>query len=232
MPRGFELLEGTPGIGEDQVTHLMIPGRFRSEDGMGLSEFTTQRVVTAAAFYTARLLDLEGVIVCSGYKSPREETGEPWRDEHGREYQGVPEAHSMKAQLVNDHGIAPAAIQVERESVDTVTNFTYSQRFFPEGPVGIVAQEQHLERILKYVAPRTMRREYVGIIVPELPDKVDVDSPIGTFVSRYVARGLTPDNPHNAELAAARINRVWSILLVAHRIKQRTVRPAATKPVV
>jgi hypothetical protein len=207
----YQFTEGSPGATFGDVSHLIIPGRYRSPDGMGLSDLTEQRVDTAADFYKDKdLMSYGGIVVASGYKNPGDHVGEPWRDENGIEYEGIPEAFSMRTRFLGYRGLEGVDVRVEARSVDTVTNFTNSQELFPdERPVGIVAQEAHLERILDIVAPKTMRREYVGIVVPELEGHYDKDGLPARLVSRWVARGLTPETANASTIAEARVQNIW-----------------------
>ncbi|MDB5164848.1 MAG: hypothetical protein JWL89_474 [Candidatus Saccharibacteria bacterium] len=219
-----ELMEGSPGIRVDELAHLLIPGRYRSEDGMGLHPISEQRVVTAADFYVDQYLGASsGIIVCSGYKNPGDNRAAmSWRDEEGNEYDGVPESYGMRASLL-EKDIPAKNIRAEAKSVDTVTNFTNSQVFFPDArPVGIVAQEQHLERIMKVIAPRTMRRDYVGIVVPEVPGMPDTDAKIAELISRYVVHGLTPETQNSSEIAERRVMGVWAVVNTLKRGKNGT----------
>jgi len=127
----------------------------------------------------------------------------------------------MKNNLFKKHQIPEASILTEAQSIDTVTNFTNSQNLFPDNrPVGIFAQEQHLERIIKIIAPRTMQQDYVGIVVPELPGKVDVDSLSAKLVSLCIARGLTPHNRNSSEIAKKRAMRIWNTVLAIKSISR------------
>lgn len=219
--QSYKFAEGSPGVTIYDVSHLMVPGRYRSPDGMGLSDLTAQRVDAAADFYRDKALASHGgVVVASGYKSPNDHVGEPWRDEYGVEYEGIPEAFSIRARFLGRKGCEGADVRVEAKSVDTVTNFTESQRFFPdERPVGIVAQEAHLERILDIIAPRTMKRPYVGIVVPEITGHYDKDGLPARLVSRWVARGLTPETENASAIAEARVQNIWRNINTAKSIK-------------
>ncbi len=220
-PRNFQFAEGSPGVTLDDVSHLLIPGRNRSEDGMGLSDLTAQRVDTAANFYLDKTLaKKDGVIVPSGYKNPGDHVGELWRDEYGEEFEGIPEAYLMRARLLGYTGILRASIRVEAHSTNTVTNFTNSQELFPdEQPVGIVAQEAQLDRILDIIAPKIMRRPYVGLVVPELPNHYDKDGLPARLVSRWVLRGITPEIVDASAIAEPRIQKIWQGVNVARSIK-------------
>lgn len=212
----FTIIEGTPGLTLDDVAHLMIPGRGRDYSGTGLTAASWARVIHAHELYTEIDLNTrEGRIVCSGYKSPSDESGEPWTcaDASGAVFCGVPEADSMRTALI-ERGVPEAAIRAERRSIDTVTNFVMSEagKYFGDArPVAIVAQQQHLHRILDIVARRTLRREYLGVLVPENPTP-DSESCLARLVSRYVLRGMTADNPRLEDVTVARVNCVWRIV--------------------
>ncbi|HUD10630.1 MAG TPA: ElyC/SanA/YdcF family protein [Candidatus Saccharimonadales bacterium] len=234
--QSFSTIEGPSGVGVDDVAHLIIPGLYRSSDGTGLHEFSEQRVVTASEFYKGQVLvEKSGLIICSGYKNPADQYGEPWWDEDGKEYQGVPEAVGMRHSLIDNHGIPASAIRTEVESIDTVTNFTNSQELLPDDrPVGIVAQEQHLDRIMKIIAPKTMRNDYLGIVVPELSDMVADESALKNtlirLASHYIVRGLTPNTPHSSEIAATRAMLAWKLNFVLSDAKNLLLRSSAQKP--
>jgi hypothetical protein len=210
----YQMMEGTPGIGENDIAHLIVPGRYRTPDGMGAHPFTEQRALMAANFYVAHALDLqEGIIVPSGYKNPGDKSGEPWEDEDGTVFSGIPEAYSMGA-IMEANGVQRGYIRPEVKSVDSVTNLLNSQEKLPDDrPVAIVAQEEHLDRFLKRIAPRTMRRDYVGILVPELPSNPDHDNMLSNLVTRIIIRGVDIDNPNSQELAAAHAEQAWKIVL-------------------
>jgi hypothetical protein len=177
----YEVLEGTPGLSINDVAHVMLPGRGRDSTGHELSQKSFDRVVVGAEFFFDHSLEQnDGVIVCSGYKTPLDRNGERgWHPEDSNEkFIGVPEADSMR-RVLRERWIPDSAIRVERHSIDTVTNFTYTEAgdYFGEGdkrPVAIVAQEQHLDRMINTIAPRTLRRDFMGIIVPEIGD-IDKD---------------------------------------------------------
>src|SRR5665213_1717336 len=100
MPRTFDTIEGTAGIRDTDVAHLMLPGRGRSLDGTGISPASEQRVSVAAEFYIGHmLLEQSGVIVCSGYKTPGDNLGGQWLDDNDILYSGIPESYSMKNNL-------------------------------------------------------------------------------------------------------------------------------------
>jgi hypothetical protein len=231
MSNHYDVAEGSPGVTLGEVAHLMIPGRYRSIDGMGLSALTAVRVDTAAQSYADNdLASAKGVIVGSGYKNPGDHVGEPWRDELGEEFEGIPEAYSMRFRLLGAWGLSVAQVKVDPHSVDTVTNFTNTQDLYPdERPVGIVAQEQHLDRILDVIAPRTMRRPYIGLVVPELAGQPDKDGLPARLVSRWVARGITPETPNASAIAQARVQRIWDGINGVKSLKSQPGNTAKSK---
>lgn len=213
MGRSFTIVEGTPGVVEQDIAHLLIPGRDRSPDGMGIGATTEQRVATAADFFIGHsLAEGGGIAILTGYKSLDDKRGEVWESPTGQTFRGVPEAWAMQQDLVG-RGVPPAHVAVEPNAIDTVTGFVYSQSLLrDERPVGIVAQEQQLERILDVVAERTMHAPYVGIVAPELPDgPIDKDTIAERLASQYIARRLVPGHPLNYELATGRATRVFKL---------------------
>jgi hypothetical protein len=190
---------------------------------MGLSDLTIARVDTAGQFYTeSDLASVEGVIIGSGYKVPGDHAGKTWRDERGEKFEGIPEAYSMKTRLIGNWGISAVNIKTDPHSVDTVTNFTNTQTLYPdERPVAIVAQERHLERILDIIAPKIMRSPYLGLVVPELTGQPDKDGLSARLVSRWVARGLTPETPNASAIAQARVERIWNGIDCVTALKDR-----------
>jgi hypothetical protein len=57
----------------------------------------------------------------------------------------------------------------ERYSIDSATNFLRSELegwFSDARPVAIVAQRSHLQRMLRLIVPRSLRRPYLGVVVP------------------------------------------------------------------
>jgi uncharacterized SAM-binding protein YcdF (DUF218 family) len=213
----METLAGAPGVDLADVAHLVVPGRGRDADGMSLSAESLARVTFAGRVYDE--LDLamrEGLIVCSGYKTPGDTNGEPWTldgDAGGKTFVGKPESDSMRDVLLRQGLVPPAAIRVERHSIDTVTNFVRIEAdgLFGDGrPVGIVAQESHLRRILDIVAGRTLRRPFIGIVVPETGRK-DVDGRMAAIASRAVLLGIRPDTPNAVEITERRAQRAWAV---------------------
>ncbi|MEU4691049.1 ElyC/SanA/YdcF family protein [Actinoplanes sp. NPDC023714] len=209
----FEVLAGTPGLTLSQVAHVLIPGHGRNADATGLTPRGEARCRAAAS------LRLPGRIVCAGYKSPIDHKGTPWStpDAPGETFQGVPEADLMRSWLLSA-GIPDETIHVERHSIDTVTNLLRAEHeghFGDDGPVAIVAQPGHLRRILSVVAPRTLRRPYLGVVVPG-PAR---ENPLAAPVSRFISAALPPDLAAAIALAERRSLRLWT---TAQRLGRRT----------
>jgi hypothetical protein len=193
----FEVLPGTPGLRLAEVAHVLVPGHGRDPAATGLNPGGTERCRVAAELY---LSGLTGVIVCCGYKSPIDGKGQPW-SMSGESFSGVPEADLMRNWLLAA-GVPAAVIRAERHSVDTVTNLLRAEHeghFGDDRPVAIVAQRGHLNRILTVVAPRTLRRPYLGVIVPALGRAWE--NPLATPGSRLISARL-PADP-NAAIAEA-----------------------------
>ncbi|WP_430789795.1 YdcF family protein [Actinoplanes sp. G11-F43] len=198
----FDLLPGTPGLTLDQVEHVLVPGYGRSGDGTGLTPGGLDRCRTG--------LDLHrhlgrGMIVCSGYKSPADGQGRP-HVVGGVTFQGVPEADLMRTWLLAA-GAPAEAVRAERHSIDTVTNLLRSDPLFGDDrPVAIVSHRPHLQRILGVIAPRTLRRPYLGVVVPA---EVSVpERPLITVLSWLISTGLPP-GPAAADVATRRSERLW-----------------------
>lgn len=211
----YEIAEGSRGLRTDEVAHVFIPGRGRNPRGNGLTESGIARTDCGADFYEDHdLSSRHGVIITSGYKTPAENNGDPWHppDEPTESFVGIPEGELMRLQLLM-RGIGAEAIRAERHSIDTVTNFTFAEAggYFPDRrPVAIVAQEEHLDRMLKIIAPRTLRRDYLGVIVPETGPK-ELDSIIARIFSRVVLVGVTPKTENAADITKKRVQRLWRI---------------------
>jgi hypothetical protein len=110
--------------------------------------------------------------------------------------------------------MARKAIRVERKSTDTVTNFTRTEAgyfFGDDRPVAIVAQEQHLERIMRVIAPRTLRRDYLGLIVPE-NGQVWTEGFARRALSRAILLGMNPYTPKLVEKTSRRSELVWKVV--------------------
>jgi hypothetical protein len=74
----YSIMEGSPGVRPGDVAHILIPGRGRDATGRGLTSDGEERVDAAAAFLRTMTV-LDGVVVCSGYKSPADHAGERWK---------------------------------------------------------------------------------------------------------------------------------------------------------
>ncbi|MBB2941780.1 hypothetical protein FB565_001484 [Actinoplanes lutulentus] len=191
----LEVLPGTPGLTLAEVRHVLVPGRGRNRDGTGLNLEGEARCRLAVE------LAVPGRIVCSGYKSPIDHKGRAWTSPEGEVFQGIPEADLMRSWLL-DAGVPPEVIGVERHSVDTVSNLLRSEHeghFGGGQPVAIVAQRGHLSRILSVIAPRTLRRPYLGVVAPGEPR----ESPLAAPVSWLVGAAL----PRDARAAIAAVER-------------------------
>lgn len=241
----FEIAYSSSGVTLAETAHVLIPGRGRDSTGYGLSQATKDRLTTATQLYYAHLnerrqQDFDGMIVTSGYKTPGDRNGHKQMlfdaaNNRRRIYRGHPEAYSGRLLLTHEFGVPESLISSEINSIDSVTNLVRSEqeRHFdrnrisnPSGkhddrPVAIVAQSAHLARIVECIAPRTLRRDFVAVIVPETGE-VDEDSNLGRQFSRAVTIGLHPDTP----LAIARTHVSASILWQAALIAQRLMNPS------
>jgi hypothetical protein len=212
----FEVLQGSLGLSINDVAHVLVPGRGRNDTGDGLSARGLERAHFAATFYLDQQLEERGgVIVPTGYKTPADKAGNPWRssDNASELYTGIPEAESMR-QLFLSRGIGKSAIRAERNSFDTVTNFVYAENHghFPDDkPVAIISQEQHLERMIKLIAPKTLRRDYLGIIVPEGAEK-DADNIFAKSESYAVLLGIKPDSHRIVQKTTKRASTIWLLV--------------------
>ncbi|MEU4162597.1 ElyC/SanA/YdcF family protein [Actinoplanes sp. NPDC026670] len=203
----FEVMPGTPGLSLSQVAHVLVPGHGRNHDASGLTPGGADRCCTALAVHSA--LSPGGVVVCSGYKSPADRKGETVQT-GGETFQGVPEADLMRVWLLAA-GADPAVLRVERHSVDTVTNLLRAEHeghFGDDRPVAIVAQRGHLRRILSVVAPRTLRRPYLGVVVPGGAPR---ENPLAVPVSRLILAGLPADPATAITAATRRAERLWQL---------------------
>jgi hypothetical protein len=214
----LEILRGTPGLTLAGVAHVLVPGRGRNAGADGLTPQGAARVGLAAELHRT----LPGVrIVCSGYKSPVDDKGAPWTtpDAPGETFQGIPEADLMRREL-HDQKIPTACVRVERHSVDTVTNLLRAEsenHFGDDLPVAIVSQRAHLRRILTVIAPRALRRPYLGVVVPELTP--EPENPIADLASRLIVARLPADPARAAEVADRRATTLWHL---ARKLGKRT----------
>lgn len=203
----FEVLPGTPGLSLDGVAHVLVPGHGRNQDASGLTPGGADRCRVALAVHHA--LSRRGLVVCSGYKSPADRKGAVVHIGAGT-FRGVPEADLMRDWLLAA-GADPAVLRVERHSVDTVTNLLRAEHeghFGDDRPVAIVAQRGHLRRILSVVAPRTLRRPHLGVVVPGGAER---ENPLAVPMSRLIAAGLPTDPAAAIGAATARAERLWQL---------------------
>ena len=207
----FEVVFGTDGLTTDDVAHVLVPGRGRNGSGFGLSDEGMDRVIVAHLFYESIARSRRGGIVCSGYKSPVDLNGTKWSpsDSPAEVFCGMPEADLMKATLVN-LGVDEEDVKVERHSIDTATNFLRSElegHFGDNKPVAVIAQAAHLRRMLSVIAPRTLRRPYLGVVVGEA-DVTD-ESVFANLVSRAVLAALPSDPQRAISVAERRVRYMW-----------------------
>ena len=208
---GFRTIAGTDGLGLDSVAHVLVPGRGRDGTGFGLNAGGLDRVTVAKALFDRVVRRAHGLVVCSGYKSPVDSKGTPWHfdDAPERTYRGVPEAELMRRELLRQ-GVPAESIRAECESIDTVTNFLRAElegHFGDDRPVAIVAQQHHLERMISVIAPRTLRRPYLGVIVSEKDPRAE--SPLATLASRLIVTALPHEPGRAIERATVRAERIW-----------------------
>ncbi|MEU4424595.1 YdcF family protein [Actinoplanes sp. NPDC024001] len=211
---GFDVLPGTAGLTLADVAHILVPGHGRDSEGAGLNPGGADRCRQAAELHRS---GLPGVIVCSGYKSPIDGKGRPWTVA-GETFQGVPEADLMRSWLLTA-GIPEAVIRVERHSVDTVTNLLRAEHeghFGDDRPVAVVAQRGHLRRILSVIAPRTLRRAYLGVVVPAAD--ATRENPLAVPVSRLISARLPADPAAAIAAATHRAELLWG---TARRLGKR-----------
>jgi uncharacterized SAM-binding protein YcdF (DUF218 family) len=188
----FETIGAAGGASFHDVAHVLVPGRGRDDTATGLTADARNRVKTARVLYDVAVRPKEGRIICSGYKSPIDRKGANWStaDAPGEIFHGIPEADIMRTELLR-LGVREADVYAERHSIDTVTNFLRSELegwFGDARPVAIVAQRSHLERMLRVIAPRTLRRPYLGVVVPEAQERAE--SPMASVVSACILAGL------------------------------------------
>lgn len=201
----------------EEIGHMIIPGRGRTDNGMSITGSGLDRVITAAEFYHEYqwLYRPSQLVIPTGYKSPADLSAYPvTARELGFETLGIPEAVLMARALLR-HRVRSNQIKMEVYSIDTVTNLAYARNFIPlkdKRPIGIVSQSAHLERILNHVAPRIIKQPVVGIVVPERdPDNPEKDSLLASLFSKWVVRGLDPETPNLSEITTARAEQGWRI---------------------
>lgn len=216
----FGIMPGSSEVGAHEIGNIVILGRGRTPDGMDISPIAAARVVTAAQFYYEYDLDKKsGLIVCSGRWSPGDNAGNP------KFPNGLTEASCMRMRLL-ECGINPSEVRVDETSIDTVTNLTETGVILAkeetERPLGIIAQEQQLERALK-IAKKVVRGDYVGIIAPEVPDGLDHDGMAARLASKYVTHNLNPGTPNLATIAMNRATNIWKLVNAVTGLAARVV---------
>lgn len=213
-------MEGAEGIALAGVAHLLVPGRGRDASGHRLTSTAELRVREAArVFKTLRLSDKGGVIVVCGYKSPGDQSGKI--DEFMKGYFGTPEADLMAKRLIQ-LGIPEMAIRIERDSIDTVTNLVFAEcaDSFPDNrPVAIVAQRGHLKRIVQFIAPKVLKRSFIGVIAPDA-EVVDRDSVYAGLFSRLVLFRVTSESKDYAVKIHRKASRLWRLANVVRLNRQ------------
>lgn len=201
----------------DKVAHILVPGRGRASSGRALTQAAKCRAREAARLFTSlELAKKSGVIVVCGYKSPADWYG--LQNEYMEGYVGIPEADLLANELMR-LGIPGSVIRVERNSIDTVTNLLFAEKpsFFPdERSVAIIAQEAHLRRIMKYIAPKILQRDYVGVIVAAPKDR---DSLLATFFSQIALFGTKKNGLHTPQKVYRRVLAMWGLANTLRRKK-------------
>jgi hypothetical protein len=198
------------------LAHVLVPGRGRDAAGTGLTPSGQDRVAVARMLYDIAVRPNNGRVVCSGYKSPSDKKGMDWSpsDASGEVFHGIPEADIMRSELIR-LGVPESCVYAERHSIDTTSNFLRSERegwFGDARPVAIVAQRAHLNRMLRVIAPRTLRRLYVGVVVPET-DECE-ESPLASLASSLILTCL-PEGPSAIDIAERRARWLWRLAWLA-----------------
>jgi hypothetical protein len=243
----LELVPGRQNIALDEVAHVMVPGRNRENAGYALSVEGLARPAEVFQAYP-NLADGDGNVVCSGYKSPRDRESRLWypgQDEYTVNateadtvepvYFGIPEAVMGRHVLLNS-GLPADRVKTELNSTTTPANFARAERlgYFSSNPAGstderpvlIIAQAAHLERILDKVAPKTLKREYLGLVVPEI-DHTDPDSRLHRLSSWFTLAGISPDTRNIVRAVDRRSRIVWSVVNLALDARALLTRQAA-----
>ena len=149
-----------------------------------------------------------------------------WQSKPRRFVPGVlePEAEAILAEreLVR-MGIPAERIHPERHSIDSATNLANveAEGLLPaDDPVAIVAHRRHLDRILTLIASKTLRRDYLGVVVPR-PDSwpEEPESFAARVATRAILFGVSKNTPDAATKITKRAQRAWSI---ANRIYKTT----------
>jgi hypothetical protein len=185
-----------------------------------------------------------GVFASLGYKSPGDTMGKGvlWTpsdtEDPNQQYgpfQGVPESYLLDArvedinpelEVIFGRGISPKNRRREAVSFTTPTNITEmeAQKILGEGderPVIFVGQQKHVEDTIDNVAPKTARRDYLGLVVPVIGG-TNNDSGFSRLARKPMIvglsskRGATPETEEasrleNARRAARNSRVVWAI---------------------
>ena len=183
MAQQFELIPGPTDVDLSQVGHVIIPGRGRSDDGEALSVHSEQRVRVAAQLAAA--LDLHGVIVCAGDRTPSSTSG------------GRAEAVLMQQRLAELGYSGQVAVEDNsRTTLEALVNIELgtgaaSGKYLPDQqPVAIVAQREHLVSTMR-LAAHVLGRPLIGIVVPD-EDYPDHYSFVATTMNDIAVLGLRP----------------------------------------
>jgi hypothetical protein len=235
----LQIIDGSAGLTIEEAAHVIILGGGRDASGHGLSERSADRLRTGAGVYTE--LDMLGNFVMTGYKTPTDTHGGPWQPGAGMPHEntvftGTPEAYGQaellqaitpELQATYGHGIPSSVQRIEPHSIDSITNFTNTEAegLFGEGderPVAIVSQASHLERVMQHAAPKTLRRDYIGIAAPDEGEPF-TDTPLAALASRAILLGVS--RRISAEKAQARSNRnarvVWGLAKIPFVLMNR-----------
>jgi len=212
----LETISGSGVVSLSDLAHVILPGRGRDKAGTGLTCQARDRVALARSLYDLVVKPSNGRIICSGYKSPIDTNGQSWSppDAPAETFVGIPEADLMRTELI-ELGVPEDSVRAERHSIDTVTNFLRTERegwFGDHRPVGIVAQRSHLQRMLRVIAPRTLSRGYLGIVVPEAEESQE--SRLASLVSACILAGL-PDDQRAIKIAERRAEGCWRLARLA-----------------
>jgi hypothetical protein len=204
----------------EAVVDIVVPGRGRTEDGMDVTPSGAARIGTAARFFfDYNLLSKGGYIVSSGAATPGDKAGPILGDvTRGEDFPGIPEAVAADRRL-GELGVPRESRLKEVLSIDTATNFAFTERVLrengagPERGLGVVCQAGQLERIMDEIAPKVTSRPIIGIQVPEISGQEEPDSFQAKVFSKLVVRGMYPDHPDLIDTVYDRAERYWKIML-------------------
>ncbi len=197
------ILVGEAPLTLPEVECVIVPARGRSDAGKRLSLLSLDRVDFTMELLHSGTLPAVMSVLCSGGWSPGEVQN--LRD-LPRRYAPIDRVNTEAAlmrQAFIDGGLPAGILSMEDESIDSVTNLVFVEHlgYLPDGaPVAIVAQKEHLSRFIHIIAPRVLRRPFLGILVPERRSR-DSDSLGARLATRWILRGFHPDSPHLVDLA-------------------------------